>query len=90
MHGHVELLSLEYAFEWLLAMYPDIYKSIAKMISEDQDEPLPLDWNSLVEDWDHTYWIVWVFLIWMIWARDGEAFTLHHHQLSSWLLEMNR
>jgi protein-histidine N-methyltransferase len=84
-----ELLSLECAFDWILIHYPDIYNAVAKVISEDQEEPLPLDWAVLVEDWDHTYWIIWVHLVWMLWARDGKAFQSKHPNLSSWLVEMN-
>jgi hypothetical protein len=36
------------------------------MIAEDQEETLPLDWSVLVEDWDHTYWIVWIFTVCMV------------------------
>lgn len=90
MHQHVELLSLECAFDWLRLNYLDIFDTIVKMIAEDQEESLPLNWAILVEDWDHTYWIVWIFTVWMLWERDGEAFRLRHENLSSWLLQMNK
>jgi hypothetical protein len=90
MHDHVELLSLENAYEWLLISYPDIGTAITEMISEDQDEPLPLNWSVLAEDWEHAYWAVWVYTVWMLWAQNGDTFRLRHLQLSSWLLDMNR
>lgn len=89
MHQHVELLSLECAFDWLCSNYREIFDIIVSMIAEDQEESLPLNWAILVEDWDHTYWIVWIFTIWMLWMRDGEAFRLRHKNLNSWLLQMN-
>lgn len=89
MHASVELLSLECAFEWLRIHYPDIHTSVVEIISKDQDEPLPLDWVVLVEDWDHTYWTVWIYIVWMLWARDGPAFQERHSNLSAWLVEMN-
>lgn len=88
--SNAELLSLENAFEWLHINYLDIYTAVVEMISEDQDESLPLTWSVLAEDWDHTYWVVWIFTIWILWARDGEAFRLRHPSLGSWLLDMNR
>lgn len=90
LQQHLELLSLHGAFEWLRINYLAVYDLVAEMISEDQDEPLPLNWAALVEDWDHTYWVVWIFIVWMLWAREGEGFRLRHASLSLWLLDMNR
>ena len=90
LHQHLELLSLHGAFEWLRINYLAVYDLVVEMISEDQEEPLPLNWAALVEDWDHTYWVVWIFIVWMLWAREGEAFRFRHTSLSSWLLDMNR
>jgi hypothetical protein len=83
-------MSLAKAFNWLLQNYPEIYAPIVQMISEDQEEPLPLNWDILVQDWDHTYWVVWIFTIWLLWARDGEAFQERHPTLGLWIVEMNR
>ena len=88
-HQHVELLSLECAFEWLHLNYPEIFTVIVNMIAEDQEELLPLNWAVLVEDWNHAYWVVWIFTIWLLWRRDGESFRHRHKNLSSWLLQMN-
>lgn len=90
MHQHVELLSLECAFDWLRLNYEDVFEAIVSMIAEDQEEALPLNWAALVEDWDHTYWIVWIFTVWLLWAREREAFQLRHVKLSSWMEEMNQ
>jgi histone-lysine N-methyltransferase SETD3 len=88
-NDYFEFLSLECAYSWLNVHYPNIYNEVAQLISKDQDEPLPLNWAVLVEDWDHTYWIVWIYIVWMIWARDGESFSESHLNLSTWLEEMN-
>lgn len=88
-HSHVELLSLECGFEWLRLHYLEIFSFVVGMISEDQDEPLPLNWAILVEDWDHTYWLVWICIVRMLWARDSETFGLRHKNLNSWMISMN-
>jgi protein-histidine N-methyltransferase len=90
MHQHVELLSLECAFEWLNLNYLDIFNTIIKMIAEDQAEALPLDWAILVEDWDHTYWTVWIFTVCILWVRDEKEFIYRHEKLSTWLSHMNQ
>ena len=88
-NSNAELLSLECGFEWLEIQYPEIFTSVVEMISQDQDEPLPLDWIVLIEDWEHTYWVVWLYVIWLLWATDHEDFRLRHGSLSSWILCMN-
>lgn len=85
MHSQVELLSLDCAYDWLEQQYPNVHDAVSKIISEDQDEELPLDWAVLIEDWDKVYWIVWIYLVWMLWVRDCEAFQKRHPALSSWL-----
>ncbi|TVY37009.1 Ribosomal lysine N-methyltransferase [Lachnellula subtilissima] len=89
MHTDIELLSLECAFSWMQNNYPDIYDAVVKIISEDQEEPLPLNWAVLVVDWDHTYWIIWIYLVWVLWAEEEIDFQLRHPSLSTWLIEMN-
>ncbi|KAH7336407.1 hypothetical protein BKA65DRAFT_607298 [Rhexocercosporidium sp. MPI-PUGE-AT-0058] len=89
LHGHVELLSLECAFSWLELNYPDIAFPVYDLISEDQEEPLPLDWTVLVEDWDHTYWTVWIYLVWILWLQNKSDFETRHVDLTTWILKVN-
>lgn len=91
MHKHqgIEVLSLECAFDWLNFHYPSIHASIVGVIAEDQQESLPLNWAVLMEDWDHTYWIAWIFTVWLLWARDGESFLLRHENIAHWMIQMN-
>ncbi|KAH7409211.1 hypothetical protein BKA64DRAFT_693225 [Cadophora sp. MPI-SDFR-AT-0126] len=90
LHSHVEFLSLECAFSWLHKHYPDVTGKVSQLISEDQEEPLPLDWAILVEDWDHTYWTVWVYLIWMLWLHNKRDFAVRHVDLAKWISAMNK
>lgn len=83
-----QTLSLECAFEWLHSNYRSICIAVVQMISEDQEEPLPLNWRVLVEDWDHAYWIIWIYLVSIIQLQDRDAFKLQHASLSTWLAEM--
>lgn len=90
MNSHVQLLSLERAFDWLRVEYLEVYYDVVRMIAEDQEETLPLDWSVLVEDWDHTYWIVWIFTVCMVWALKGEAFGTRHKIITSWHIVENQ
>jgi len=90
LHNHVECLSLECAFNWLHKNYPNISSQVSHLISEDQEEPLPLDWAILVEDWDHTYWTVWIYLVWMLWLQSKTAFETRHVDLANWITAMNK
>lgn len=74
----VKLLSLECAFAWLQLNYPDLASHVVQLISEDQDEPLPLNWAVLLEDWDHTYWVVWIYIVWTLKLQDNEGFETRH------------
>lgn len=83
--NHIELVSLECAFDWLCAQYPSVSSEILRLIAEDQDEPLPLDWAVLVEDWDHTFWTVWLYIVLTLWISNKTAFKTRHTDLGSWL-----
>jgi len=85
----MEILSLECAFDWLRVNYLELFNSVAEMIAEDQDEPLPLNWSVLVEDWDRTYWVVWIYIMTLIaMGGDGSNCTPTHEYLTSWVFEM--
>lgn len=84
-NDNAHFLSLECAFGWLQNHYPQEYTVVTKLIAEDQEEPLPLNWAVIVEEWDTTYWIVWILLLWMLWVRDGIKFeTAHSKDLYGW------
>jgi histone-lysine N-methyltransferase SETD3 len=85
----IEIVSLQCAYGWLNLHYSEIYDVVALAISSDQEEPLPLNWAVLLEDWDHTYWVVWLFIVWTIWTQDREAFESSHPKLRTWLKDMN-
>ncbi|KAJ5035545.1 uncharacterized protein L3040_008011 [Drepanopeziza brunnea f. sp. 'multigermtubi'] len=87
--SHVELLSLECAFAWLQLNYPDLAAQAFKIISEDQDEPLPLDWAVLVEDWDHSYWTVWIYILWTLRLQNKKEFETRHPKLGVWMSGMD-
>ncbi|KAG4438929.1 hypothetical protein IFR05_005609 [Cadophora sp. M221] len=89
LHHHVEFLSLECAFSWVDLHYPAIASYVSNLISEDQDEPLPLDWAILVEDWDHTYWTVWIYLVWILWLQNKSDFETRHAELATWIAKIN-
>ncbi len=69
-------ISLACAFAFLQKDYSGEYHDVIKLIAEDQEESLPLDWSIIVEEWDHTYWIVWIMVVWMLWVRDRKDFEL--------------
>ena len=78
-------LSIQSAFEWLRKNYLDWSLKLESLISEDQEEPLPLNWDVLVEDWDHTYWIVWIYLVLSLQAADTSGFAALHPNVTTWI-----
>lgn len=80
------LLTLAHAFSWLEVQYPDVHEAVAHIIADDQEEELPLDWPSLVIDWDHTYWCVWIYVVLSLMLRDGDKFK--HSGLGAWVREI--
>ncbi|RKF74775.1 Ribosomal lysine N-methyltransferase set10 [Golovinomyces cichoracearum] len=86
-HHYIELISLEYAYEWL-RKYPTIYAKTMKLISEDQAEPQPLDWSILLAEWDRVYWIIWIALISLLQKITAVTFARTHPSLNSWFENM--
>ncbi|KAI6711135.1 hypothetical protein JHW43_006342 [Diplocarpon mali] len=84
-----ELISLEYAYAWLHQSYPELAFQVSRLISEDQEEPLPLNWAILVEDWNHTYWTVWLYILWMLRLQDKEGFQVRHPDFGTWMSAMD-
>lgn len=70
----LEILSLECAYSYLEKLKPAIHDQVVQLIGEDQEESLPLKWEVLIEDWNHAYWIIWIFTICMIQASDPNVF----------------
>lgn len=84
------MLPLEAAFQWLELEYPSVHEILVSLIAEDQDEPLPLDWNILIgEGWNFTYLAVWLAVVWVIWLADPKQFGSRHNYLCGWLLDMS-
>jgi hypothetical protein len=88
LRGGSELLSLESAFAWLEFEYPSISKAIIELIAEDQDEEIPIKWVTLIGDWNHTYWVVWLYLVWNICWTAPPRFQDRHPFLFDWLSDM--
>jgi histone-lysine N-methyltransferase SETD3 len=84
-NGNGNFLSLECAFGWLQRHYQREHTAVTELIAEDQEEPLPLNWAIIIEEWDNAYWIVWILLLWMLWNREGDDFEIQHVDLYGWL-----
>lgn len=85
LQSGLEILSLESAYAWLEHEYPILGRTIIQLISEDQEEPIPLKWAELIPDWSRTYWVVWLSLIWSICLKDPRRFGERHRVLFRWL-----
>lgn len=92
----MEILSLDGAYSWLNSWHPDIGSILEDYISKDQEEILPLNWTALVkENWDHTYWTIWIYVVSSIWLKNKEEFihrnsSQSHKSLGGWLAGMKR
>jgi protein-histidine N-methyltransferase len=84
-NGNANFISLECAFGWLQRHYQREHTAVMSLIAEDQEEPLPLNWALIIEEWDNTYWIVWVLLLWLLWNQEGDDFEIQHVDLCGWL-----
>jgi histone-lysine N-methyltransferase SETD3 len=85
MNGIANFLSLECAFGWLQRHYQREYTAVINLIADDQEEPLPLNWAAVVEDWDNTYWIIWIFILWILQSREGSDLMKNHQGLAGWI-----
>jgi len=72
------MLVLVTAYTWLRGCLPEIFDKVTNFIAKDQEEPLPLDWAVLVEDWDHTYLLVWIYIILSQHSSHPTFFPAHH------------
>ena len=72
------LLSLETAYTWLCQHIPHVYSKLEQYIADDQEETLPLKWDVFIEDWDHTYLLIWIYIILSQQLSDPEFFPESH------------
>lgn len=82
------LTSIDVAFAWLNSHYPVLYTELEALVSDDQEEPLPINWGVLTKDWDFTYLVTWVYLVLSLENSDPSSFKARHSRLSSWTLDM--
>lgn len=81
-----QLLTLTSAYAWLKLHHYEIYTIVEELVATDQEETLPLDWGVLIEDWDHTYLVVWLYIILSIHECNPQEFATRHPQFAnSWL-----
>jgi hypothetical protein len=91
---NLEILSLDAAYQWLSTWHSDISSILEDYISKDQEEMLPLDWTVLIkENWDHTYWTIWLYVVSSLWLKSKQQFVLtaslrSHRAIANWLEEM--
>ncbi|KAM3078240.1 hypothetical protein ACMFMG_002460 [Clarireedia jacksonii] len=81
----IHLLSIEQAYHLLVQHYPALSQTILRLISEDQEEPLPLDWSVFAEDWNKTYWILWIYVVCLLYENDNTTFFLQCPRLGTWM-----
>ncbi|KAF7888661.1 uncharacterized protein EAF02_003202 [Botrytis sinoallii] len=82
--GTLKILSIEQAYSLLTHHYPSLSTSIHNLIASDQEEELPLDWSVLLEDWNFTYWTLWVYII-MLKRSDQKTLAAIHPALEKWI-----
>ncbi|KAI9648680.1 hypothetical protein NHQ30_003318 [Ciborinia camelliae] len=86
--GNPKILSIEQAYSLLTDHFPSLSTTIHRLIAEDQEEELPLDWSVLLEDWAYTYWTLWVYIM-MLNRFDQGALSAIHPKLGQWIREGN-
>lgn len=82
--GDTKVISIEQAYSLLTEHYPSLSTTIHRLIAEDQEEELPLDWSVLLEDWAFTYWTLWVYMM-MLKRFDQQTIAAIHPALGRWI-----
>ncbi|ESZ93653.1 hypothetical protein SBOR_5958 [Sclerotinia borealis F-4128] len=82
--GNLKILSLEQAYSLLAEDSPCLSTSIHRLIAEDQEEELPLDWSVLLEDWAYTYLTLWIYTI-MLKQSNKQIVCPMHPELEHWI-----
>ncbi|QSZ37657.1 hypothetical protein DSL72_008756 [Monilinia vaccinii-corymbosi] len=82
--GNPKIISLEQAYSLLTRHFPSLSTTIHRLIAEDQEEELPLDWSVLLEDWAYTYWTLWMYIM-MLKRCDQETVSAIHPKLGRWI-----
>ncbi|KAM0312189.1 hypothetical protein ACHAO8_006524 [Botrytis cinerea] len=82
--GNLKIFSIEQAYSLLTQQYPSLSTAIHNLIASDQEEELPLDWSVLLEDWNFTYWTLWVYII-MLKQSDEKTLAAIHPALVQWI-----
>ncbi|KAM3156121.1 hypothetical protein ABEW05_003368 [Botrytis cinerea] len=82
--GNLKIFSIEQAYSLLTQQYPSLSTAMHNLIASDQEEELPLDWSVLLEDWNFTYWTLWVYII-MLKQSDEKTLAAIHPALVQWI-----
>ncbi|KAG4028684.1 hypothetical protein MFRU_020g01230 [Monilinia fructicola] len=85
--GIPKIISLEQAYSLFSQHLPSLSTTIHRLIAEDQEEELPLDWSVLLEDWAYTYWTLWVYIM-MLKRFDQETVSAIHPKLGRWIQDV--
>ncbi|KAB8304688.1 hypothetical protein EYC80_004053 [Monilinia laxa] len=85
--GIPKIISLEQAYSLFTQYFPSLSTTIHRLIAEDQEEELPLDWSVLLEDWAYTYWTLWVYIM-MLKRQDQETASAIHPKLGRWIQDV--
>ena len=80
----VEVLPLDCAYEWLSRAFPQIYVPLSFLVSRIEDEPLPIRWDVLAEEFGHIYWTIWVFIVLTLHADDSTVLA-PYPDLRKWM-----
>lgn len=84
------LISLQEAWQWLEMHFPRVHDAAVTIIAADQEETLPLDWMVLLEDWNHTMWILWIMIVLLLNRQASPRVTVETDAISQWAIYINR